>query len=423
MGRIGARAIGSAAAAGVLCGLLLCVERAAAKDLFDINLAVTTPTTGQGAASAPTITDLVNQLQTANLQSLVHAYTDTSAAAAVLNIRGVTALASFDAGTTTLHFSVPSAGVNVAFTGATRNASEQDLLNFLLRNGGSAATAILQQMVANSPVDPVAGNPGSLQNSMAAADYAIGTGIGLNGLPATAVGPNGTVLQQPNIFALGGDIGVLNEGGYTSTVVTLPLRYTIAFADPRWALTLDLPLTYIDTQGASSFFGSFGAALRIPLLTNWYITPSVRVGGAGSVDLGAAAVEYSGGVASRYDIFVSDLMITIGNGVDLVKTTGLSVGNVNVSYNLTNELWNNGVQVEGSLPWTMFGYPTSAQGYLVDTYVSGSQVYIDHYDEIGFTIGTRHIMNSQDWNSFRIGAGVGFGPHFNAYKLGFTYRF
>ena len=117
---------------------------AAAKDLFDINVDVTTPTQGQGAASATTITDLVHALQTTNLQSLVGSYTDTSAASAVLNIRGVTALASFDANSTTLHFSVPSAGVNQTFTGATRNDSEQQLLDFLLKNGGSEATAILQ---------------------------------------------------------------------------------------------------------------------------------------------------------------------------------------------------------------------------------------------------------------------------------------
>jgi hypothetical protein len=419
------RIIRNRAARGAALAIVLALPAAAAsaKDLFDVNIDVISPTQGQGQAAAPTITDLIHTLQTANLQSLTSAYTDTSAASAVLNIRGVTALAAFDANSTTLHFSVPSAGVTQSFTGATRNDSEQQLLDFLLRNGGGMATRILQQMVASSPVDPVAGNPGSLQNSMAAADFSIGTGIGLNGVDAPAMGPGGTLLKQPNIFALGGDVGFFNEGGYTSTVVTVPLRYTIPFADPRWALTLDLPITYVNTQGAASYFASFGAALRIPLLTNWYLTPSVRGGGAGSLDLGAAAVEYSGGLASRYDIYFRDLMITIGNGVDLVKTSVLSVGNVHVNYDLTNELWNNGVQVESSLPFTMFGDPTSVQAYLVDTYVSGSKVYISHYDEVGFTVGTRHAMNSQDWNSLRLGAGFGFGEHFTAYKLGFTYKF
>lgn len=403
--------------------LVLTAAPATAKDLFSVNVDVTTPTAAQGSASAGTITDLVNLLQTQNMQSVVSSYTDTSAATAVMNIRGLTALASFPAGSTTLTFSVPAAGVNVSFTGATRNDSEQQLLDFLTRSGSSLQTKILQQAVASSPVDPVAGNPGSLENVMAAASFAIGTGIGLNGVPAPAVGPNGTLLQQPNLVTLGGDVGVLNAGGYTSTVVTLPLRYTIAFADPRWALTLDAPLTYVSTQGDASYFGSFGASLRIPLLTNWYITPTARIGAAGSADLGAAAVEYAGGVASRYDMFYRDLMITLGNGLSVVKTAELSVGDVRVNYDLTNELWNNGLQAEGSLPWTMFGNPTSWQGYVVDTFVTGSKVYVSHYDEIGFTVGTRHGMNAQDWSALRVGVGVAFGAHFNAYKAGFTYRF
>lgn len=396
---------------------------AMAKDLFQISVDVTTPTTAQGAVAANTITAIVSQLQDQNLQSLVNAYTPTSAASAVLNIRGVTALASFVANSTTLNFSVPSAGINTSFTGATRNDSEQQLLDFLLKNGGNMATKLLQQIVAHSPVDPVAGNPGSLQNSMAAADFSIGTGIGLNGVDTPQAGAAGTMLREPNLVAVGGDVGVMNLGGYSSTVVTLPLRYTIAFPDPRYALTFDLPLTYVSTQGDSSYYGSFGVSLRIPLLTNWYITPSIRGGGAGSLDLGGAAVEYSGGVASRYDIYLQDLKLTIGDGVSLVKTTSLSVGNVHVNYDLTNELWNNGVQAEGSLPFTIFGSPTSWQGYVVDTYVTGSQVYISHYDELGFTVGTRHAMNSQDWNSFRVGGSFAVGSHFTAYKAGFTYRF
>jgi hypothetical protein len=396
---------------------------ARANELFQVNVDVTTPTTAEGQASASTITQLIDSLQYNNLHAITSVYTSTSAATAILNIRGVTAVASFLPNSTTLTFSMPSAGVNTSFTGATRNDSENDLLNFLTRNGGSEATRVLQALVAGSPIDPVAGNPASLQNTMAASDFAIGTGIGLNGVTAPAVGPTGTLLQQPNLVALGGDIGEFNLDGYTSTVVTLPLRYTIAFDDPRYALTLDMPLTYVNTQGASSFFGSLGASLRIPLLTNWYLTPGVRAGAAESTDLGAAAIEYSGGVASQYDIFYHDLMITIGNGLSLVKTAPLSVGNVNVNYNLTNELWNNGVQVEGSLPYTMYGNPTSWQAYVVDTYVTGSQVFINHYDEIGFTVGTRHGMNSQDWDSFRIGAGVAYGDRFSAYKAGFTYRF
>lgn len=410
---------------GAALALMLCANASMAKDLFDVNVDVTTPTMAQGSAAFGTITDLANSLQTSSLQGIVAAYTNTSAATAVMNIRGVNATASFLAGSTTLTFVVPSAGINTSFTGATRDDSAKELLDFLTRGGGgSLTTSLLQQLVASSPIDPVAGNPTSLQNSMAAADFSIGTGIGLGGgdVPAPSA-PGAARVAQPNLFIVGGDVGVVSSGGYSSEVVTLPLRYTIPFADPRYAVTLDLPLTYINTQGASNFYGSFGASLRVPVLPHWYLTPSLRVGAVGSVDLGAAAVQYSGGLASRYDIYVHDLDITIGNAISVIRTGELSVGAIHVNYDLTNELFNNGIQVEGSMRYTMFGFPTSWQAYVVDTAIAGSPVFIEHYDQIGFTVGTRHPMNSQDWNTFRVGASVTFGPHFDAFMAGFTYRF
>jgi hypothetical protein len=404
--------------------LALGAGSAAARDLFSVNVDVTTPTAASGSASFNTVTDLANSLQTGNLQAIVPAYTNNSAAMAALNIRGVAASASFAANSTTLTFAMPAAGINVSFTGATRDDSAQDLLNFLTSSGGSLTTRLLQQMVASSPVDPVAGNPMSLQNSMAAADFAIGTGIGLNGEgvpPPTA--PGAARIAQPNLFTAAGEIGFANSGGFTSEIFTLPLRYTIALADPRYAVTLDLPITYINTQGASSFYGSFGVALRVPVLTNWYLTPTLRVGAAGSVDLGAAAVQYEGGLASRYDIYVHDLDITIGNAISVNHTGGLSVGSVNVNYDLTNELFTNGVQVEGSLPYTMFGHPTSWQAYVADTAITGSAVYVSNYVVMGITAGTRHPLNSQDWNTFRVGLAVTLGARFDAFQAGFTYRF
>jgi hypothetical protein len=273
--------------------VLLTAGSAQAKDLFDLAVTVGSGTAVQsGETSASTITDIINQLQTQNLNNLVSSYSEISAATATPNIRGVTAFASYPANSTALRFQVPAAGVDETFTGATRNNSENQLKDFLLKNGGGMATRLLQEMVAASPIDPVAGNPNSLENVSARNDFTIGTGIGISGFEIPGHGPAGGLLGQPNLVSLGGDVGVANSGGYTSTVVTLPLRYTIPFRDPRYALTFDLPITYVSTQGAASYFGSFGVSLRIPVpaIDNWYITPSIRTGAAGSIAVGAAAL-------------------------------------------------------------------------------------------------------------------------------------
>lgn len=394
---------------------------AQAADLFDLTVNVTTPQTQSGSASFTSITNLINALQSQSLNNLVSSYTQTSAATATLNIRGMPATVSYPANSTALTLTVPSAGVNVTFNGTTRDDSQNQLKNFLLKNGSSLLTSILQSLVANSPIDPIAGNPNSLQNSSAHNDFAIGTGIGIASSEVPRAGT--AMVSEPFLMTAGGDIGFASSGGITSTIVNLPFRFVIPLPDPRFAVTLDVPITYINTQGASTFMGSFGAALRVPVLDNWYLTPNVRFGAGGSIDLGAGALQYSGGLASRYDIYWNDLDITIGNGITIAKTAPLSIGSISVSYNLTNELFNNGAQVEGSLPYTIFGQPTSWQAYLIDTAVTGSKVYINHYDEIGVNVGTRTLMNTQNWDTLRVGAALTAGSRYTAFKLAFSARF
>jgi hypothetical protein len=115
--------------------------------------------------------------------------------------------------------------------------------------------------------------------------------------------------------------------------------------------------------------------------------------------------------------------MTIGNAIALVKVGSLSADSVSVNYNIFNQLYTNGLQFEGSMPFTLFGNPTSWQAFVADTFVTGSKVYVDHYDELGFTVGSRHGPNAQDWHSLRLGAGFAFGANYRAYKLALTYRF
>ncbi len=398
---------------------LVLVNDAKATDLYTVNVSVTAPTQSGGTSGFNNISDAISQLQSQNLSSLASTYSDTSAASAVMNLRGVTAVATFPLNSTVLNFTVPGAGININFAGATRNQSENMLKDWLLQNQGGLTTQLLQYMAGHSPVDPVAGNPNSLQNTMARDDFVIGTGIGL-----TAPGlPSGGLKGQPNLFTLGGEVGYVNSGGYSSEVITLPIRYTIPFSDERYAVTIDMPLTYVNTQGASTGYGSFGTSLRIPVLENWYLTPAVRAGAVASLDVGAAAVEYAGSLASRYDIFFDDLQLTIGNAISLVKVGGVSAAKVTVNYDMFNQLYTNGLQLEGSLPFTLFGSPTSWQAYVADTFVGGNQVYVEHYDEFGFTIGSRQSPNTQVWDSLRLGTGFAVGAHYSSYKLALTYRF
>ena len=70
------------------------------------------------------------------------------------------------------------------------------------------------------------------------------------------------------------------------------------FEESDAAVLIDLPVNWVRSGESDSLSGSLGIGVRLPVTDWWSITPAVRAGVAGSVDLGAAAVVYSGSVTS-----------------------------------------------------------------------------------------------------------------------------
>ncbi|KOR30410.1 hypothetical protein TI04_05915, partial [Achromatium sp. WMS2] len=350
----------------LLAALAIFSQQAVSKDLFVLQGTVG-GTGGETAYfSTNQITNLSEALGDAGLNRIFSTYTSNSAAQLSLSIGGLPAIASYAANSTTLVFEVPSLQIKLNFTGQTRDESEQQFTDFLKgKEGQDTLTRLLQGLVEQSPVSPVAGNPNSLQSTMAASTFGVGTGIGTLSGPGDMPGSEGTnlapspggIASVPNLANAGGDVGFADSDGYKSVFVTLPLRYSYYFSNPQYALTFDLPLTYINTEGAQTGTGSFGMSLRIPVRENWYISPSARVGATGSVDLGAAAIMYSGDITSSYKIFWGDLQLNIGNSFGYYKTAPLDVGDLHMDYDLQNTILKNGLSLEGSLGTSLFNRP------------------------------------------------------------------
>lgn len=416
-----AAGLGGALAAAMLGGSM----PAGAAELFGLSGTVT-GTNGvsqSGSVTFNAIEDMANKLDNAGLRSVFSNYTSVSAANVTLNVRGLPATASYALNSTALRFQVPSAGIDITFRGATRDQSQDQLLDFLKGKGSGLLTEMLKSLVANSPVDPVAGNPASLQSRMSEQTFGNATGFGTLGDPTGTPDGKGGFVAVPNLVTVGGDVGVARSGGYTSQMATIPIKYSYYFSDPRYAITVDLPITYVRTEGANSGQASLGLGFRFPVAENWYLVPSARVGAAGSLDLGAGALLYSGDLTSVYNIYTGDLKVTIGNGVGYYRSQKLHIGDVSIDYDLQNTALKNGVSVEGPLGFTMFDRPTSWQAYVTDTHMFGDKLYVQHYDEVGLLFGTRPTMDGQSWDSFRLGVSYTHGNNYNALKANFGYRF
>lgn len=390
---------------------------ASAADLFVIDLTVDGTSASE---SYGTVEEIVDAVDNNGFSRIISSYTDTSVATANLSIRGIPVIVEYQDSGPVLTFSAPKIGIDpITFgsAGGTRDQSQDEFETYLEQNADGILEKLLNYAVANTAVDPVAGNPNSLMGSMTASDFSQGTELG-GGAPEKTTGANSTA----NSLGLAARAGRFSAGDFTQDAYTLPLAYTWHFSDPRYQLKLDLPVSFIDTEGAQAFHGSFGVGVRVPITEDWSLTPGVRAGAVGSIDMAAAAIVYSGTVTSNYNIYYDDLKFTIGNSVGIIKTDSVSVSDYEIAYNLTNEVMKHGVGVEGPLDFTVYGEPTSWQAAIANTQYFGDSLFVDNYTDFSVSFGTRATATS--WNALRIGLTYTLGTNdYKGARLNFGYTF
>lgn len=391
---------------------------AIADDIFDV--VATTP--GETATTSFTkFEDLFDSVQSQNIDKLLSSYTETSAAALQLNVRGLPALAIYNQNSPTLTFLVPSLGISETFTGADRDESEEMFQDYLKANGSGILTSMLQDLAANTPIDPVAGNPNSLLAQMGSSDFGVGTDLGIGPAGAPSSVPGGAA--GSSAMSLGFAAGRYSAGDYDPEALTLPIQYTHYMDDPRQQLRITAPLTYIDTQGSESYNLSLGAGYRFPITDDWALTPAARIGVLGSVDVGSAAIVYSGSLSSNYDLYFDDLKLTFGNMYGYYTTQSLDAGDYEIDYDLTNQMTKNGVGLEGSAGGELFQQPTSWQIAAANTYFWGDELYIDSYYDVAISWGTR-LTQSGDLMSLRVGLTYTFdGDDYDGLRVDFGFTF
>jgi hypothetical protein len=357
-----------AAFAAALLGAALAAP-AAARDIFSGTFTVDGQTVQAGTNNASDFADL---LTNAGLNSLFANYTITSAATVNASLRGVPATLSYLQGSTTLRLQVPSAGVDESFTGGTRDASQDLAIEWLKGAGGSALTRVLQQAVATTSLDPVAGNPNSLMSTMGASDF------------NNALGGGATAGRS----SFGARFGSYTAEGFNSDVYSLPLA-TSFNVEGGGAVVLDLPLTFATTEGAQSYSGSFGVGYRAPIRIglpeslSWTLTPMLRAGAVGSVDLGAVGGMWSVSVTSVLDWRVRPgTAIKMGNMVSRLQTLPISYAGYSASYELTNYMFRNGLVLSQDVG-ELFGRQVQASAFAVDTRFTGDALYVSNYQEYG----------------------------------------
>jgi hypothetical protein len=363
------------------------------------------------------ISTLLENVDDASLRQIAKRYTSASAASVSLKIRGLPATVSYTANNSTLHLDIPALGIAKDFAGDSRDISQDLMETYIEEDGEGILTSMLNYMAANTAVDPVAGNPNSAVSQMAASDFMNGSDVSTSDqLTASTTGSN-------NQIGLGIRFGRYSAGDFDQNVITIPFKYTFVMDDPRQQIRVDLPVTYVETDKAVAASASLGVGYRMPMSDSWSLTPTIRLGAAGSEDMASAAIIWSAGLTSDYKFTRDDIVYTVGNMVGYYKTESLDAGDYEIGYDLTNPMMRHGISAEGGLDYKLFGKPTSWEGSLAWTKFFGDELYIDSYFDLAFSLGTRRKLVS-DWDDMRLGVTYTHGKNdFSGFHMNFGYEF
>jgi hypothetical protein len=347
------------------------------------------------------IEDAIDSVSGTSLKSLLPSYREDAPATASFNLRGLAATIEYPTAGSAIVLKVPSAGIERTFTGATRDEAQDAVTEYFKGTGGTDVTKVLQAAVRETAIDPVAGNPDSLMSLMGAADFAQGTDA------LGRIGGDGS----PNLLGFSIEAGRgTASGGYDQNRVSGTFSYRLNFEESDAAVLIDLPVNWVRSGESDSVSGSLGIGVRLPVTDWWSITPAVRAGVAGSVDLGAAAVVYSGSVTSDIRWSWGNWHFGLGNMAGIYRATGVSVGDYDIDYDLTNVILRNGISVSRDL--TEGRAPLRVTASFVDSRYLGDKLYVKGFDEVSLSFSKGADGGRFGFDRVEVGAAYGFGDNY-----------
>ena len=387
--------------------------------VFDLTATMNGQTEQTSFTTAEEGIDIFEQ---AKLNSIFSSYSGTEIVNSTLNFRGLPMNIAFPVnGGTQLTFNIPELGINQSFQGATRDES-QALLKDFLKNNADLLNQLSKKLVKVSPVDPIAGNPNSLMSRSVQSDaqmmwYGSNSSFGRSAESSVENSSN-------NRFGIGINYARMvseatgNAKEMESDAFTLPLSYSHQFEDANHELIINMPLGYTDTDGAKTYDGSFSVFYRQPIQKNWVVSVTGSGRATGSADLAGGSFMASGAIASSYVWSGEDWGLTLGNMLGYYTALRLKIDNTSINPDIANTVFRNGLLYSRDSQWQLSGDPLSWEVYLVDTRFTGTDLFSNYQDEIGFTLGTRRPAHSKD-SDFRAGVSFTKGENVESFKFNF----
>ena len=442
---------------------------AVAAPLFTLDLDVIPPDgtkTTSERFSFDSFEELIDDLDEDELRMTFPDYdADRDTVNARIDFRGLEATIDFEpAGVTEdgeaveekLVFTVRAGGEEIhseTFTEGTTNDELLDELDaFLKSGGGENVNRIQAASIEHSPVDPIAGNPGSLANNQISGQFQEGfsdqvsqiadqasrvaperssTPAAPESLESTApenqesAAPENQESTGPeNHILLGARFGRYSAGDRHSNVFTLPLGYSFRLKEGGRGLrkvAIELPITYAEIEGAESYAVSIGGSMTFGMNERWSLSPAVGVGVTGSVDLASGGGIGSVSLTSAYTVPFERFDLSIGNMVGYYETLKIEVGDYHFDPGVSNMVFRNGLML--SIPGTMGGREVVTEVWATDTRFTGDALYSEYQDEFGVAIGLAKSDGLTILSHLRAGVSYMTGDNVSGWALRLGYSF
>ncbi|MDO6415199.1 hypothetical protein Q4F19_12475 [Sphingomonas sp. BIUV-7] len=352
----------------------------------------------------------------------------------VFDLRGATALASYAQGSPTLviRFVNPDGNTvslrngtacNFSYTGQTRQGAfntfddlTDDEENPAIRD---LFRCISRGFARNSPVDPLAGNPGSLQASMVRSALDLTNGDSLVEGGANTSGDPWIVGAAYTT----GSAGRFSVGRTDGRI----MRGFRLFEGNRALLKFDLPFSYAHANKITSYTAQVGLGLETALIEQrWSVEPRIAYGAVFSRQAGSAGTILQGSVTSRYLIQgIGRGRLVIGNMVGYGATLAPPATNANFNPDLRNWSFRNGLAYELPLKMRMSGRLTSLRASYGYTAFAGDKLRNNHFHEATLSFGLRgreeSVRASRDLVRLNFNTTQARGYH--SYTAGLGFRF
>jgi len=412
----------------ILITIAVILPAAVYAGVFNITITANPDTASEQtySQSFSSIEDVIDDLDTDQIEANLSNYTENSAANGLIDFRGVPIYLSIAENSSTLVLEIPAIGVTETFDGTDRDNSVDLIEDWLKENGTDAVTKLMKELVASTPTDPIAGNPSSLESRMVGLDYDY------------AVNPDETIeMNQENVqnglnanmVSIFARYSNYDLDGTSSKSYALPLAYTIKFNNSKNSLAIRVPISMVNVDGSEAYNFGLGLGFQYFVKPEWRLTPAVGYTAVGSVDLASVGQLISTSLTSSYDFKIDKYTLTMGNMLGYYKTIPFKYGDYDIDPDLQNTVLRNGLNL--NIPTNSVKPNTSLGLFVTDTRYFGSELYVDQYNEVGISFGfakiTQKDMKDDKVKSFtrtmRVGFTYLFAQDVSGYSVNFGFSF